>query len=110
MAWRPINGILEWDGDLLPDDPRHGTERGYRLHYKRGFKPCPACALAKSLAMRAYYERTRLRDARPCADCGDQTTGTRCRSCAARMTNATMAEDGRLAERFRPGTTDAGAA
>lgn len=45
---------------MTPNDPRHGTTRGYQAHRKAGQKPCPACRDAynhKRRTQRAHQPR-----------------------------------------------------
>lgn len=41
---------------MTPDDPRHGTERGYYAHHRANEKACPNCqrAMATASARRVY--------------------------------------------------------
>jgi len=45
---------------VTPDDPRHGTESGYRKHYRDGEKPCDDCRRAGSAATREREQRLDL--------------------------------------------------
>lgn len=70
---------------MSPDDPRHGTEAGYRAHYTHLEKPCPPC---REAGRRRAQLNEAKRGARPwhrCDSCGKQTraSGADCASCRA---------------------------